>query len=157
MRFLNLATDISRDELLSVIANYELVNENVLFDDKRGKPTIRVKEKKGNRVVVTCEMVGGASRDNGFLVGTYFAGSIKEKAGKTCLRGVITTAPIYHTGLLTLTVFFVYQCIKLGGFNPVPVILLVFNYFLFRAEYKKQGLISRYLARAVRRAESKKR
>ena len=153
MRFVNVTTDIPRAELLSMIRNYELVNEKVVFDDKRGKPVIKVKEKKKGRISITCEMVGGATRDNGFFVGTYFSGAIKEKNGKTRLRGVITTAPIYHTGLLALTVFFIYQCIRLGGFNPIPLILLVFNYFLFRAEYKKQGLIARYLDRAVKRAE----
>ncbi len=155
MRFVNLTTDVQRAELLAMIKNYELVNEKVVFDERRGKPIMKVKEKKKSRIGITCEMIGGASRDNGFFVGTYFSGSLTEKNGRTRLKGVITTAPIYHTGLLALTAFFVYQCIRLGGFNPIPVILLVFNYFLFRAEYKKQGLIARYLERAVRRAEDK--
>ena len=157
MRFVNLVTDVSREELLNTVRNYELVNERVKFDENEGKPTIRVKEKKNGRIRITCEMVGGATRDNGFLVGTYFSGTVKEKEGKTRIKGVLTTAPIYHFALFLLTVYFIYKCISLRGFNPVPIILLGFNYLLFKKEYRKQGLIARYLSRAVRYAEEASR
>ena len=138
-----------------MIRNYELVNEKIVFNEKHGRPVIKVKERKNNRVTITCEMVGGATRDNGFIVGTCFFGAIKEKNGVTSIKGVLTTAPIYHLGLLALTVYFIYKCISLRGFSPVPILILGFNYLLFRNEYKKQGLIARYLARAVRYAEEK--
>lgn len=153
MRFVNLETDVSREELLSVIRNYELVNEKVKFDENLGKPVIKVKEKKKDRIVITCEMVGGASKDNGFLIGTFFSGTLREKNGKTKLKGILTTAPLYHTVLFALTAYCVYRCIVLKGINPVPIILLAFNYFMCKREYKKQGIIARYLERAVRHAE----
>ena len=155
MKFVRLSSTLPREELLSVIKNYELVNERIKFDEKLGKPVIKVKE-KGEGLRITCEFVGGGTKDNEFLVGTYFKGKLKEKNGVTTLRGVITTAPIYHTALLALMCFFVYQCIRLGGFNPVPVILFIFSLFMFKKEFSKQGIISRYLRRAVRRAEEKK-
>ena len=155
MRFVKLTSAIPKDELLSVIKNYEFVNEQVHFDEKKGKPCIKVKE-KGERLRITCEMLGTGTKDNEFLVGTYFSGSLREKDGVTTMRGIITTAPIYHTVLAGFTVFFIYQCIRLGGFNPVPILLIGFNALLFKKEYRKQGLISRYLARAFRKAEEKK-
>jgi hypothetical protein len=148
-------TDIPADELLSVIKSHDYVNENIRFDERYGKPVMKVKE-KGERLTVTCEMVGGPSKDNGFIIGTFFRGRIRERGGMTTLKGVITTAPIYHINLFALTVFFVYQCIRLGGFSPIPIIILGFSYILFKNEFRKQRIISAYLRRAVRRAEEKR-
>ena len=152
MKIVKLESSIARDELLDVIKNSELVNERVKFDENKGKPLVHVKE-KGDRIKIKCEMVGGPTKDNGFLEGTYFVGKITEKNGKTRLGGVILTAPIYHTLLALLLAFYVYRCISLGGFNPVPLILFVFSIFMFRGEFEKQGTIERYLGRAFRRAE----
>lgn len=149
MRLVKLTTAKSREELMKMLMSQELVNARVRFDERYGKPVMKIKE-KGDRIRVTCEMVGGPSKDNGFLIGTSFWGRVKETGDGVTLRGVITTSPIYHAVLLILTVFYVLRCIQLGGFNPVPLVLLVFSYFLFRREYKKQGMIQRYLARAVR-------
>lgn len=156
MKFVKLTSSVGRDELLSVLRDYETVNAKVRFDEKRGKPAIRVKEKDG-RVRITCEMIGGPSKDNGFFVGTYFKGRISERDGVTTLKGIITTAPIYHLGLAILFGFFIYQCIKVGGFSPIPIIALLFSLWMFKGEFGKQGIISRYLARAVKRAEENKK
>ena len=156
MRFINLSFDGDRESVITLLKNYERVNEGVQFDDKLGRPAIKIKE-SGSFITVTAKMVGGPSRDNGFIVGTFFLGKIKERDGKTKIRGIITTAPIYHLGLLGLSVLFVYKCIELGGFNPVPVILLLFSLFLFKNEFKKQGIIARFLARAKRRLEEQKK
>lgn len=153
MKFINLLINCPKTEVASALRNYERINEGVKFDEKGGKPAIRFKE-KGSFAIITCKMVGGPSLDNGFIVGTFFLGKIKEKDGKTSIRGLITTAPLYHLGLLALTVFFVYKCIELGGFNPVPVILLLFSFFLFKGEFKKQGIIARFLERAKRKIEN---
>ena len=154
MKLIKLDIATSRDEFLGVIRNHELVNDKVKFDENKGKPVMHVKD-SGNRIKIRCEMVGGTTKDNGFLEGTYFIGSLKEKNGITSLRGVILTAPIYHTFLALLMAFYVYRCISIGGFNPVPIILLVFSLFMFKGEFEKQGTIERYLKRASRRAESK--
>ena len=154
MKLIKLDSAASRDELLDVIRNSELVNDRVQFKENKGKPTLHVKD-KGKRIKIKCEMVGGPTKDNGFLEGTYFLGTLKESEGRTRLRGVILTAPIYHTLLLLLTVFYAYRSISLGAFNPVPLILLIFSIFMFKGEFEKQGTIERYLVRAFKRAGKK--
>ena len=151
MKRIKIDCPVSRDELLGIISNHELVNDKVKFDEKKGKPRIYVKE-KGSRIKIKCEMVGGPTKDNGFLEGTYFVGKITESAGASHLRGIILTAPIYHTCIALLMAYYVFRCITLGGFNPVPLILLAFSIFLFKAEFEKQGTIERYLFRAAKRA-----
>ena len=151
MKFVKLDSASSREELLSVIRNSELVNDRVKFDENKGKPTVHLKD-SGKRIRIKCEMVGGPTKDNGFLEGTYFLGTLKESEGTTRLRGIILTAPIYHTLLFLLTVFYAYRCISLGAFNPVPLILLIFSIAMFKGEFEKQGTIERYLKRAFRRA-----
>lgn len=155
MKFLKLDSAASRDELLSVINNSELVNDRVRFDENKGKPTVHVKD-NGKRIKIKCEMVGGPTKDNGFLEGTYFIGTLKESESGTRLRGMIITAPIYHTLLLLLAVFYAYRCIALGAFNPVPLILLIFSIFMFKGEFEKQGIIERYLHRAFKRVNKNK-
>lgn len=155
MKLIKLETDAPRDELLSVIKNSELVNDRVRFDENKGKPLVRVKEKK-DWLKIKCEMVGGPNKDNGFLEGTYFVGKLTVREGKSYLRGIILTAPIYHTFLALLLAFYVYRSISLGGFNPVPLILFVFSIMMFKKEFEKQGTIERYLKRAMRKAEEHK-
>lgn len=152
MKLVNIVTDVGREELLSHIKNYELVNSGVRFDEKIGRPAIRVKE-KGKKLFITCELLDRPTKDNGFLVGTYFSGKLTECEGKTTLRGVILTAPIYHLVLFSLFVAFVVMCIQKGGFSITPVLLLVFDYFMFSLEFKKQGIIKRYLERCKRFVE----
>ena len=156
MKFVRLDCSASRDELLSVIANSELVNDKVRFDEEKGRPRIHVKEKKGERLKIKCEMIGGPVKDNGFLEGTYFIGKLTEKNGASHLRGIILTAPIYHTFIALIMAIFVLRCIQLVAFNPVPIILLIFSLMMFRKEFEKQGTIERYLIRAVKRAEKNK-
>ena len=148
---IKLTFNCGRDEALKTLSDNELVNKNVRFDEKWGKPHIHIKEKKNDRVFITCELLGRGRRDNGFLVGTFFSGKLVEKNGQTVLRGFITTAPIYHLIMLTLIIFFIYRCISLGGISVVPILVVLFNVVLFKDEYKKRGYIKRYLFRAKRR------
>ena len=153
MKIVKIVTGVPGDELASMINNQELVNERVLFDEKKGKPEMRVRQ-KGDRFHITCEYIGGDRRDNGFLVGSFFSGKIRERKGRTVLSGIILTAPLYHLFLLVLIGIFVWRCISLGGINPVPIILVGFSILMFWGEFKKQGVIYRYLHRAARRAEA---
>lgn len=153
MKLIKLDSTVPRDELLDVIRNSELVNDRVKFDENKGKPIVHIKD-NGKRLKIRCEMIGGPSKDNGFLEGTYFIGTLKESNGLTRLRGLIVTAPIYHTFLALLVAFFVYRCISLRGFNPVPLILFIFSLVMFKGEFEKQGTIERYLKRAIKRAEN---
>ena len=155
MKIIRLDCAASRDELLGVIANSELVNDRVKFDEEKGRPRIHIKE-KGNRLRLKCEMVGAPTKDNGFLEGTYFIGRLIESGGTSHLRGVILTAPIYHTFIALIMAIFVLRCIQLVAFNPVPIILLIFSFMMLRKEFEKQGTIERYLLRACRRAEKSK-
>ena len=154
MKLLNLECAVPRDELLDVIANSELVNDRVRFDENKGKPRVHIKT-KNDRLKIRCEMVGGATKDNGFLEGTYFIGRLTENNGTSRLRGVILTAPIYHTFIALIMIVFVLRCIQLVAFNPVPIILLACSFRMLRGEFEKQGTIERYLIRAVKRAEKK--
>ena len=155
MKRIRLDARLTRTELIETVNNSEFVNDRVKFDENKGRPKIHVKD-NGKRVKLKCELVGGPTKDNGFLEGTYFIGSFKESASGTQVRGIILTAPIYHTMLLLLSIFYAYRCIALGAFNPVPLILLIFSIFMFKGEFEKQGMIERYLHRAIKRAEIKK-
>lgn len=152
MKLVKLAIPISAEELISVLSDSNAVNENVKFDSKKGKPQMTLKQ-KGNKIRIGCTYVGGENRDNGYLVGTYFSGKITEKNGLTVLKGHIVTSPWMHLALFVLMALFIVQCIRVGGFSPVPVILFFFSIFMFRDEYRKQGIIYRYLLRALRKAE----
>ena len=155
MKFVNVDFPSSRDEAMSMICDNEKVNRNVRFDDYRGKPLMKIKDKGNGKMKITCEMIGGPTKDNGFFVGTYFSGKLVEKNGRTRLKGVITTAPIYHLALIALVAVFIIQCFKLRGFSVVPPIIVIFDIFMFKNEFKKQGYIKRYLYRAVRRMYEK--
>ena len=155
MKFISFTSDASREELVSALGSSEAVNAGVMFNEKQGTPVFKLR-KKGDTLYVSAEYVGGEKKDNGFLVGTYFVGKVSERDGRAALRGIVTTAPIYHLGLFILFVYFICKCISLGGFSPVPVILLGFSLFLFKDEFKKQGLIKRFIERARRYAERNK-
>ena len=152
MKFVNMKTTVSRECALDAIRNSQKVNENVKFDERRGRPLIKTKE-KGSTLFITCEMIGGPSKDNGFLIGSFFLGSLKEKAGEARLRGVIMTAPVYHLILIAFCVYFLVQSIIIGGITLVPLMLVPFSLYLFKGEFSKQGIIKRYLGRALRYAE----
>ena len=154
MKFVKLTSNLSSKELLSVIKNQALVNEGVKFNEEKGRPVMKITEKNA-RLFIRCEMVGGPTRDNGFIVGTSFFGKITEKNGRTTVSGIITTAPLYHAAMLALVGFFIYQCFRLGGISIVPVCIALVGFLLTKDEYKKQGIIHRYLLRAFRRAENK--
>jgi len=149
MLFVNYKINADREELLAVIRDGNLVVSEEKFDNRRGKPKMHIKE-KGERIKIKCELTERPTKDNGFLEGTYFIGKLKEKNGATRLSGIILTAPIYHFILLCFFALFIYQCIRVGGFSPIPVILLVFDIFMFHDEFRKQGLIKRYIFRAFK-------
>ena len=152
MKLVNYKTTAKREQLLSLIKDSNRVNEKVKFDDKLGRPQMFVKERK-NSITVTCRYVGGSSRDDGFIIGTFFWGRIVEKNGETRLNGVTLTAPLFYAAILGLLVYSIIRGIALGGFNPIALILAVASYLMFRGEFKKQGVIERYLHRAIRMSE----
>ena len=153
MKFINIRTPLQKDKLLKLLSDNEFVNGGVKFEEKLGKPRMHLKEKKDGKIRITCELTGRATRDDSFfLLGTYFKGKITESEEGTVLKGHITTAPIYHLVWLALVITFIAQCIRLGGFSVIPICLIAINLFMFWNEYKKQGLIERYINRAVKRA-----
>ncbi len=151
MNFINIDFPAPKEQVLAILSDNETVYKNVHFEEGRGKPHMKIKDKGNGRIRITCEMLGRATRDNGFLVGTYFSGRLTEKNGVTKLRGIILTAPIYHTVLAALMVLFILKCIEIKGISVVPIILIIFDLFMFKDEFKKQGYIKRYLYRAAKR------
>ena len=153
MKFVSLKERVPKEELLEALVNDEVTNKGVKFENLSGSPKMRVKEKNG-KIRIKCELIRreGERRDNGFIFGTAFYGKIKEKNGVTSLSGLITTELIYHLIFTALMVLFVLQCIFMKGLSVVPICLLIIDIFMFREEFKKQGIIKRYILRAVRRA-----
>ncbi len=149
MLFVKYGINTPKETLLSVLSDNNLVAEAENFDTSSGKPRMNIKQ-KGDKLKIKCVMTERATKDNGFLEGTYFIGKIKEKEGRTSLNGIILTAPIYHTLFLILFAFFIFQCIRLGGISPIPIILAVFDVVMFWSEFKKQGIIKRYIFRAFK-------
>ena len=149
MKYISLTAEgAGREEVLALL-NYRDRVFGIAPENGAPAPAFRLSEKNG-RICIRCEMIGGPTRDNGFAVGTYFIGRLSESEESTSLRGFIFTAPIYHLLLFALFVFFIVQCVVRQGFSVVPVLLIVFDLFLFWKEFKKQGIIADYLRRAFR-------
>ena len=158
MKFLNLKTPYSREQLLRLLSDNNFVSSGVKFDEKLGKPMMHLKEKKDGSIKMTCELTGRPTKDDSFfLLGTYFKARIAETEEGSILKGYIVTAPLYHLVWIGLVALFIIQCINLKGFSIVPVFLVALNFIMFSKEYKKQGLIERYIIRALRRAAEEKR
>ena len=157
MKLLNIQTRLPKDKLLKLLADNDFVSGDVRFDEKLGRPFMHLKEKGDGKIRITCELTGRATKDDSFfLLGTYFKGKITETEDGAILKGHIITAPIYHLVWFGLVVLFILQCFKLGGFSVVPICLVAINLFMFWNEYKKQGLIERYIRRALIRAHERK-
>ena len=156
MKLIKLESSATKEELLAMLSDNERVNKGVAFDDRRGTPFMHVKESEG-KIRIKCEYIGGASKDNAFIDGTRFSGKITEKNGRTEIKGVITTALIFHLILAAFFIAFIGMCIVRQGFSVVPLCLIVFDIFMYKDEFKKQGLIERYLMIAVKKLENDKR
>ncbi len=156
MKIIKQSSALPKEHILKVLSDSEFVNKNVTFDQSKPKMHLKMSKRNPDKIRITCEMTDSPTKDNGFLIGTYFSGKLVEKNGKTYLSGYIVTAPIYHAFLLGLLALFVVMCIVRQGFNPVPPILFIFDIIMFWREFKKQGLIERYISRAFKRAEKYK-
>ena len=126
MKFISLYSKSTPEDLLTAVSDNNFVNENVKFADDGIKPLMKVKEKNG-RLSIKCEMIGGPSKDNGFIVGTFFAGKIKECKGGSKLSGIILTAPIYHFIVFAFILWVVYRCIVDNAINILPIFILAFD------------------------------
>ncbi len=153
MKIIKIHTTASRAELLEMLGNNEATNKNVVFNDKRGTPVMKLTE-KGKRIIITCEFVGGPTKDNGFFAGTTkFSGTVSEYENGCVISGTVLTAPIFHAFLFLLLAVSVVMCIVMKAFNVVPICLVAFDIVMHLDEFRKQGIISRYIARAVKRAQ----
>ena len=155
MKLINLKIEAPRDEVLSFLSDNKRVNANVKFDEKRGTPLMHFKE-KGEKLTVTCEMINRPTKDNGFLIGTYFKGKLTEKDGVTELRGVIVTAPIYHLIWFALLSVLIWQCFYYTAISALPVLFVAFEFIMYSQEFRKQGYIKRYFERAFSRLYAEK-
>ena len=153
MKLVNISSLRTKDEVLSFIKDNNKVNDGVRFDDKYDrKPLMHIKENDG-KLQIKCEMIGGPTKDNGFLAGTVFRGRITERNGMTTISGLITTSVIYHIALLALIVLLFVQMFLYSAYGLISVLVFAvgFELMFFKDEFKKQGYIKRYLERAVRR------
>ena len=157
MKFVNFRSTVSSEELFGAISDNSFVSDGVKFNDKGTRPYMHVKDKGNGRLKIKCEMMGGPTKDNGFLEGTYFKGRIKECDGGSKISGIIVTAPIFHILLAVLTVAIIIQCIYLKAINVIPIFAVAFDIVMFYNEFKKQGYIRRYLIRAISRLEKNAR
>ena len=154
MKLIKYKTDATADELVLMLSDNERVNKNVNISDKKGIPYIHC-SRNGNKLKLTCEFKGGATKDNAFLSGTTaLRAKIIEKNGETQLRGVITTAPIFHAFLFSLLLVSIVMCVVNTTFNVTPICLAVFDLFMYKDEFRKQGIIERYTLRAIKRLKS---
>jgi len=149
MLFLNYGINASKEDVLAHLLDNERLITEEKFDTSNGKPKLHLRQ-NGDKLGIGCEMTGRATKDNGFLEGTYFRGRIIERDGRTTVKGIILTAPIYHFIILLLFAFFIYRCISLGGISVIPIILVIFDVFMFLGEFKKQGIIKRFIFRAFK-------
>ena len=150
MLFVNYSIRSQKEDLLCVLADNNTVVEAENFDTRLGTPKIHLSEKKNGIIKLKCEMTGRPTKDNGFIEGTYFIGKLSEYNGVSRLRGVILSSPIYHFAFVLLFAFFIYQCIAMGGFSPIPIILVIFDLYMFKDEFRKQGIIKRYIFRSFK-------
>lgn len=155
MQFISYDIHAPKNEVFASLYENDKIVEQEKFETSRGVPNIHIREKKNNKIKITCEFTGRATKDNGFLEGTYFIGRLSEADGVTKIKGIVLTAPIYHSIIAILFIYFVFQCIVLGGFSPIPIIALVFSFVMFRDEFKKQNIIKRYIFRAFKNTFSK--
>ena len=149
MLFVNYDIHSSIENVRFSLSENDKIVEDEKLDTSKGYPKIHMRE-TGERVKIKCEFVGRAKKDNGFLEGTYFVGRFYEKEEVTHIKGIILTAPIYHTILALLFAFFVYRCFVLGGISIVPICLVLFSVFMFYDEFRKQKIIKRYIFRAFK-------
>jgi|GEM_PF-2166661 len=155
MKRISIQTPLAREDILSALRDAPTVNAGLTFDDREGSPTVHVREGRADRLRLRCYMLGGASRDNGYVQGTFFWGRMRERNGMTYIHGSIMTEPVFHVLWLALIAFFIVTCIQRTALSVVPVCLIVFVYFMFRKEYRKQEYLRRYILRAIHRLEKK--
>lgn len=153
MKFINIHAACTKEEYLETVRDNRVVNAGVRFSEDNSYPTAEVKT--GRRSVrIRCRMVGGATRDNGFFFGTFFFGTLREREDGCRLRGVIVTEPLVHLIWLAVVVYYIITCIRIGGISLIPIFLSLLMFFMFRPEYKKQGILARYLSRAAHRVKN---
>ncbi len=149
MLLVNYKINAPRDLILSNLKNNDLVVGEENYDLSRGKPRMHIKE-KGNKIKIKCEMTERPTKDNGFLEGTYFIGSVKTVGETSKLSGIILTAPIYHAVFLVLFAIIIFQAISIGGIPITALFLVLADIIMFTSEFRKQSLIKRYIFRALK-------
>ncbi len=149
MKFLNYSINADIDTVKSFIFDNEKSVIGVQTNEKRGKPRMHVRL-KNERIRMNCEYTGKATRDNDFIGGTHLFGKFFERDGKTFLRGIVVTAPLFHIAMAVLFAYFVYRCIMLGAISIVPICIVVFSVVMFWEEYSKQKVIKQYVYNAFK-------
>ena len=122
MKFVSIKSSATEKDVVDALGNSEKVNERVQFDERRGRPLMKLKRKK-NTLYISCEMIGGPAKDNGFIIGSFFLGRIKQRAYGSKITGILLTAPLYHLVLLGFCTYFLIRSIQVHGIAPLPFII----------------------------------
>ncbi len=154
MKFVDLSIRMPKAEVLEYISDSKTVNDKVRFDTKAGTPFMHVSEKDG-KLKIKCEMMDLAYKDNEFIQGTSFRGKITESNGETRIKGIITTEPIYHIICSLIVIVAIVFSFFNAAMISVPILFLASEFIFLSSEFKKQGYIQRYLARAIKRLRDK--
>ncbi len=149
MLLVNYTIDSDKDKVLFNIKDNDRVVAEEAYDTSKGKPKMHIKS-KGKLLKIKCEMTELPTKDNAFLEGTYFIGTLTQKNNTTALRGLILTAPIYHTIILAWLAIIICQAIIVGGIPLTAIFLVLFDLIMFKNEFSKQPIIKRYIFRALK-------
>ena len=154
MKIVKISSPSSRDEILETLSHPDRVNENVKFEGKKGRPAI-VFSQKGDNIKLKCVYMGGPSKDNGYIFGTYFKGKIIETNEGSQIRGYIVTEPLYVAVLIVLAALYVAYMIVKSFFSVIPLLVFAFGLYMMKDEFNKQGIILRYIHRALKHIDKK--
>ena len=89
MRFVKYDIHASREDVLLSLGENDSIVEHEKFDTSRGIPRIYVKEGKKGRIKICCEYIGRGTKDNAFLEGTYFIGTLGECGDVAQIKGMV--------------------------------------------------------------------
>ncbi len=150
MKFVNFKIPTNREAVLSTVSDFRLVNQKLKSADGEPAPGVTVKKLGENLFRIRCNYIGGPTKDDGFVEGTFFLGFAKNVENGCRMKGIILTEPVFHVIFSVLFVFLLVKSIMASAIPVMPLCLLAFVIFMLRKEYKKQNMLYRYLVRAVK-------
>ncbi len=150
MKFVNFKIPEDREAVLTSIADYRIANRKRKSEENAPIPSATVKRWGHDVFRIRCNYVGGPTRDDGFVEGTFFIGKLKNTEKGCRMKGIILTEPVFHTLFFGVFIYLVIKAVEQSAIPVTPLCLLAFVLFMLRKEYKKQDVLYQYLIRAVK-------